>query len=115
MNSRRLNSTAVLAPPPSTGAVNPSTNPDETYLTSRAAANRYGVSVRSIDRWANRDGERSGGDAGGAHSSFPKPVMMSGRNYWRLSDLQAWERHCALKTASSRRRRGTETSSIITA
>jgi predicted DNA-binding transcriptional regulator AlpA len=45
---------------------------------------RYGVSEQSIWRWTN-DPELE----------FPQPVKINRRNYWRLADLERWERRCA--------------------
>jgi len=52
----------------------------ETHLPTRLVQRRYGVSDRTLDRWLKKDG-----------LSFPAPLVINGRRYWRLSDLQAWE------------------------
>jgi predicted DNA-binding transcriptional regulator AlpA len=51
------------------------------FLTSKQTRSRYGD---SSDMWLWRllNDEKSG---------FPKPLMIRGRRFWRLSDLVAWE------------------------
>ncbi|SCD23298.1 helix-turn-helix transcriptional regulator [Brucella inopinata] len=57
----------------------PSTG-DEKYLSVRAIAHRYGVSVATIWRWSKED------------QSFPKPcILRQGTTRWRLSQLLAFE------------------------
>jgi predicted DNA-binding transcriptional regulator AlpA len=57
----------------------PSTE-DEKYLSVRAVARRYGVSVATIWRWSKED------------QSFPKPcILRQGTTRWRLSQLLAFE------------------------
>lgn len=53
---------------------------DEKYLSVRAVARRYGVSVATIWRWSKED------------SSFPDPfVLRKGTTRWRLSQLLIFE------------------------
>jgi hypothetical protein len=63
----------------------------EQKVTIRDLRNRYRVTTRTIDRWLQR-----------SHLEFPHPVMVvrdvSGRvahRYWRLGDLDAWDRRQA--------------------
>ncbi|WP_202985491.1 MULTISPECIES: AlpA family transcriptional regulator [unclassified Brucella] len=59
----------------------PSTE-DEKYLSVRAVARRYGISVATIWRWSKED------------QSFPKPcILRQGTTRWRLSQLLAFENH----------------------
>jgi hypothetical protein len=66
-------------------------------ITARSVANRYDISVRTLDRWMQK-----------AHLEFPKPVMVmhdiAGRvctRYWRLGDLIAWDRKRSTKHTST--------------
>jgi predicted DNA-binding transcriptional regulator AlpA len=63
------------------------TDPDQ-MLPTRAVARRFGISVRTLDRWLSN------------HIAFPKPDMLThdvkGRvanRFWRLRTLTAWESH----------------------
>jgi predicted DNA-binding transcriptional regulator AlpA len=56
---------------------------NSTFLTIGKTARRYGRCNRTIDRWLKDDPQ------------FPHPVEICGRRYWRLDDLQAWERALA--------------------
>ena len=49
-------------------------------LTSLMVARRYSVSKRTIARWSVAP-----------DLEFPKRVTITGRPYWRLSDLIRWE------------------------
>jgi predicted DNA-binding transcriptional regulator AlpA len=60
----------------------------ETFLGSRQVRNRYG---NCSEMWLYR---RQRDDSG-----FPKPIEVSGRKLWRLSDLVAWELKCAVDAA----------------
>ena len=55
------------------------TTPEQTFLSVRLVANRYGVSPNTIWRWV-REGK------------FPAPVKL-GENCtrWRIADITAWE------------------------
>jgi hypothetical protein len=62
---------------------------DDRYLTSAQLRTRYG---HCSDMWVYRrlhDG-----------SGFPQPTTIAGRRFWRLTDLVAWERARAGKSAS---------------
>jgi predicted DNA-binding transcriptional regulator AlpA len=54
---------------------------DERFLTSKAVRARYG---NCSDMWIYR---RLHDDSG-----FPRPIEISGRRFWKLSALIAWER-----------------------
>jgi hypothetical protein len=59
-------------------------------LPTKATAQRYGVSTRTIERW--RDDPKL---------NFPKPDNVNGRNYDWLSKLVRWDRHRAAAGNSS--------------
>ena len=42
---------------------------------------RYNVCDRTIDRWLANE-----------KLSFPKPIVIQRRRYWKIGDLVAWER-----------------------
>ena len=61
---------------------NPVANEAHRYLTARQTRNRYGdISDMSLWRWLRDESLH-----------FPKPVLINGRRYWRLSDLVAFEK-----------------------
>jgi hypothetical protein len=49
-----------------------------TFLTRRAIAQRYGVSIRTAARIVVKDG-------------FPDPVVINGRPLWRVDLVEAYE------------------------
>ena len=60
------------------------TNPDEgetVYLPGPKVRGRYNVTDMTIHRWLNDD------DMG-----FPRPYYFGRFPYWRLDELQRWER-----------------------
>ncbi len=60
----------------------------ETLLPARQVFGRYGVVDRTIARWLDDE-----------NLKFPRPLVINSRRYWRLADLQEWER----SRASSKR------------
>jgi hypothetical protein len=70
--------------------VTPEAEPDQ-RLPTTAVAGRYGVSMRTIERWYDDP------DLG-----FPKPDIVKGRKYWWLSALQHYDRR-TVSTAATRR------------
>ena len=56
-------------------------NDDGALLPARQVWERYGVTDMTLHRWI-RDERRN----------FPKPVYIGRFRYWRLADLQRWER-----------------------
>jgi hypothetical protein len=50
-------------------------------LPTGAVAQRYGVSVRCVDRWW-KDPDLN----------FPQPIFIKERKYWAVTDLEIWER-----------------------
>jgi hypothetical protein len=56
--------------------------PNPEYLNSRAVRRRYGdVSDMSLYRWLHTE-----------KLNFPRPTIINKRRYWRVEDLEAWER-----------------------
>jgi predicted DNA-binding transcriptional regulator AlpA len=52
----------------------------QTFLTGPQVQARYHKSHVSIWRWVND-----------TSLGFPKPIKINRLNYWKLSDLEAWE------------------------
>jgi hypothetical protein len=53
----------------------------DNYLPSIKVLRRYDVCSRTLNRWEEKP-----------ELGFPKPVRINRRRYWRLAELQAWER-----------------------
>lgn len=51
------------------------------YLPARLVAARYAMNIRSLDRWAEDD-----------RLNFPQPVYLGRMRFWKVADLEAWER-----------------------
>jgi hypothetical protein len=51
------------------------------YQPRKKTAERYGVHVRSVERWEQNQ-----------EMDFPKPLVVNGRKYDNLHALEAWER-----------------------
>ena len=49
-------------------------------LPIRHVSIRYGVSIRTLDRWLNRP-----------DMSFPRPIIIASRRYWYKAQLTSWE------------------------
>ena len=64
---------------------------DTIFLTRRQQARRYGVSTRTIDRWADDD-----------NLGLPAEIDIAGRKYRKLSELETWERARAAIAAANR-------------
>jgi predicted DNA-binding transcriptional regulator AlpA len=65
--------------------------PSEIWLTAPDVRARYG---NASDMWLDR---RLKDDSG-----FPTPVYFGRQRYWRLSELEAWERECARRSPERR-------------
>jgi predicted DNA-binding transcriptional regulator AlpA len=63
------------------GASNSHAAPDELLLPARRVWERYGTTSRTLSRWISSE-----------DLSFPKPIIINSRRYWRESELLAWER-----------------------
>ncbi len=48
---------------------------------AREVWKRYSITSRTLSRWLER-----------TELHFPKPLVVNGRRYWWLSELEAWER-----------------------
>ena len=57
------------------------TNPEDQWVPKPRVAKRYHSCAKTIDRW--EDDPKLG---------FPKSIAINRRRYWRLSELQDWER-----------------------
>lgn len=53
----------------------------DALLPARQTMQRYGIADRTLDRWLADPA-----------LSFPKPVVVNKRRYFRVADLQSWER-----------------------
>lgn len=62
---------------------------DKTFLTGPQVQARYGRSHVTLWRWV-RD----------PALGFPQPMQINRLNYWRLSDLEAWEAAQAMQGAA---------------
>jgi predicted DNA-binding transcriptional regulator AlpA len=51
------------------------------FLSSKAARERYGISSMTLWRWMHS-----------GRTDFPKPVCVNGRKFYKISDIEAWER-----------------------
>jgi predicted DNA-binding transcriptional regulator AlpA len=63
---------------------------EDRKLPTRKVAQRYGVSVRSIERWEADE-----------KLAFPTPIKIHMRKYWSLNDLEKWERKLPTLKASA--------------
>ena len=66
----------------------------ETFLTTAKVRERYGVSHMFI--------ERRLADAG---STFPRPIYLGRLRFWKLAELEAWERAQALKPPPTKKKK----------
>lgn len=80
MTSKFLDTTGPAALPPNNSAV----DGDGPLLPARGVWSRYGVTDRTLDRWLANDA-----------LSFPRPLVINRRRYFRERDLIAWERRRA--------------------
>ena len=53
----------------------------EVRLPTVQVAKRFNVVVRTIERWLQD-----------SNLNFPKPLVVNKRKYWRLEELERWER-----------------------
>jgi predicted DNA-binding transcriptional regulator AlpA len=54
---------------------------DTVFLPAAKVRGRYNVSDMSIWRWCRDDSLK-----------FPEPIRINGRRFWRLSELEIWEK-----------------------
>jgi predicted DNA-binding transcriptional regulator AlpA len=71
-------------------AENENENRPDKKLPTKKVAERYSVTVRSIERWGAD--EKLG---------FPKPLKIHMRKYWSLAELEKWERRLPTLKASA--------------
>jgi hypothetical protein len=69
---------------------NEAENRPDKKLPTKKVAERYSVTVRSIERWGAD--EKLG---------FPKPLKIHMRKYWSLAELEKWERRLPTLKASA--------------
>jgi predicted DNA-binding transcriptional regulator AlpA len=62
---------------------------DDVFLASRQVRARYGG---CSEMWLWRRLHHK-------DSNFPKPLKIHGRRFWKLSDLEAWERLLAVSNS----------------
>ena len=65
-----------------------STIENEIRLPTRLVMQRYNVADRTIDRWISDP-----------KVGFPKPLVVNRRRYFRLRELEQWERRRATAKA----------------
>lgn len=53
----------------------------DNYLPARVVWERYGVSSITLHRWIKSP-----------EMHFPKPFYLGRYRYWKIADLEAWER-----------------------
>lgn len=66
-----------------------STTDASPMVPARTVMNRYGVVSRTLDRWVKN-----------AALGFPAPVVINRRRYFRLAELEQWERERAAGRAA---------------
>jgi hypothetical protein len=69
-----------------------SQNKTSRFSSTRQTAERYGVSLKTIERW--RKSPRLG---------FPEPIHINGHNYDRIDALDEFDRACARRAARAKR------------
>lgn len=64
----------------------------DTRMTGPQVRARFGnISDMTLWRWLQN-----------AAMAFPKPLVINGRRYWRLADIEAWEHSRALKAGATK-------------
>ena len=58
---------------------------EEALLPARKTQQRYDIADRTLDRWLAAPA-----------LNFPRPVVINRRRYFRIRELQAWERQRAV-------------------
>jgi hypothetical protein len=61
--------------------MNVTADSDSSLVPSRKVLERYLICDRTLDRWVVSPA-----------LSFPQPVIINRRRYWRVAELAAWER-----------------------
>ena len=63
----------------------------KTYLTGPQTSRRYGVNDRTIVRWE-----------ADTKLEFPKPMLVRGRKFFALNELETWERSRATPSSAKK-------------
>lgn len=63
---------------------------EETFLPARRVWERYGVTAMTLHRWLADD-----------RMGLPKPTYLGRFRYWKLAELEAWERSRAGNRAAA--------------
>jgi hypothetical protein len=66
------------------------TSSTDVRLRTVQLAQRFNVVCRTIERWEQNP-----------ELNFPKPLLINGRKYWRLEDVERWERARAASDAKA--------------
>lgn len=77
------------------------TSEQRTRLPARLVWTRFGVTDRTLDRWLIDP-----------LLGFPRPMMIKGRRYFFLDEIEEWERAQARKNSTARSRPATASSPI---
>jgi predicted DNA-binding transcriptional regulator AlpA len=59
--------------------------PTDRFAPAREVWSRYGVTAMTLHRWLHDD-----------QMAFPRPVYLGRFRYWKVADLEQWERSRAL-------------------
>lgn len=54
---------------------------EQTFLSAPKVASRYGVVGITLDRWERDE-----------NLAFPKPIYIGRNRFWKISELEVWER-----------------------
>lgn len=58
------------------------------YLSAPQVLKRFAISDMTLFRWLKNP-----------ENDFPRPIYFGPRRYWKLPDLEAWERRAAARSA----------------
>ena len=76
-----MNDLNAIAPSPAADAL----------LPARDVLRRYGIVDRTLDRWLGKES-----------LNFPQPLIINRRRYFRLAEIEAWERDRAAAHRATR-------------
>jgi predicted DNA-binding transcriptional regulator AlpA len=64
---------------------------EEVFLGSARVRRRYGnISDMTLWRWVHKE-----------EVGFPKPMIVNGRQLWKIAEIEAWERRAAAGEAAA--------------
>ncbi len=63
----------------------------DVHLPARDVLRRYGIVDRTLDRWL-----------GNESLDFPQPLIINRRRYFRMAEIEAWERERARAQGAAR-------------